>query len=221
MLKAPLYLSLVDFDTWSILNASVYGCVQPLPPTVHTGRLMYSSSMSANTTWMFAHVDDETQRAGYHLAKMEREREHQKGGFNTDLFNLLEHLSHIITGDFVGYAFNSGVPTVGDQGMALAALLVARYTNKDDNVWDVRTTRHQLLCLPMATVGWGRNYVTVAEQSGTQYETVVETMENITYLVDDCVLLYDRQWMTTPGESSKLAVQLSLVCASASCGFSR
>ena len=172
-----------------------------MPALVHTGTVLCAAGIErVINTWMWNHVESETVRAAVIAGKATRR----------DTTRVVENMSALVTGDASGHAFNGKTTTSIDQGVALAALVVARFSTEGTTIWDLCAAR-KLLALPMAAVGMGRNYVCIQANRKAEYNKMVMHMQDIDYLKDDCAMLYDGRWDADKNAYYKLTVTTLLL----------
>ena len=145
------------------------------------------SDETVNNTFIFAHVEDESLRLEADLAKAILNTPPLRG-----IQRVLADMIDFVQGKALGNAFNSLLAGPVDEDMALAALVVARFSQAGGVVWDLCKQR-PLKALPMACVVMGRKYVCIGG-GPPHYDKMVDIMQTVTYLKDDCKRLYDGRW---------------------------
>ena len=199
--QQPVYINIGGFASYVHTAAGVMSSVSPMPALVHTGTVQSADGTeSVKNTWIWNHVESETARAEVIAGK----------ATHRDTTRVLENMSALVTGDASGHAFNSKTTTIIDQGVALAALVVARFSTQGTTIWDLCDAR-KLLALPMAAVGMGRNYVCIQANRKAEYNKMVMHMQDIDYLKDDCAMLYDGRWDADTNAYYKLTVTTLLL----------
>ncbi len=205
---------------WLALSSSAAGIAQVLPPSIHTTKvfdIMDNNKAHICNTWIYAQVDSVSRAKDLTPSSVQ----HMSDGADVvpsqvEATKILDDMAPIMRGDPRGHAFvNTGTHSM-DAGSALAAFVVARYSNKGDIIWDLCKAR-PLLSLPMAVVGQERNYVCVTGNRGgpKAYDQMVNHMYNMQFLLNECSTgpnaVYDGHWDTDANVFNKLSVRPSIL----------
>jgi hypothetical protein len=208
----PVFVSLVSYSEWLVLSQSVQSGVPSLPPTVYTGYITTAKGKDrVSNTWIFAWVDS-VSRAKQYCKTPEDRRTAFKSAKDTTLADditekLLVSLTPLMVGDRAGHSFVGQEDTTIDEGPSLASLLVERYTNPCETVWDLCKNR-PLISLPMAAMVAERYYVAVAGPGITPYQKMVKCMQDVNFLKDNCDVLYDGKWAACEGNYHRTPVSI-------------
>jgi hypothetical protein len=148
-------------------------------------------------------VDDEDARSRY---TMRSEGPSPALGKPCDTRDVLAQMGPLVTGDSQGHAFYSPVVTHGDAGLALAAFVLARYSDEGSTVWDLCSER-PLMAFPAAAITMNRNYVCLSAPYPV-YDKMADILVNVSYLNGECDLLGGDTWRTEGPLSNQLTVGL-------------
>ena len=210
----PLYVSMATFEECARLNVDATAGVHSLPTLMHMGnRLEVKGDTErelVENTFVWSHVEDNAQRKAHMQRYANLPKNTQNPSIN-DTRKVLQDMNALVTGSAYGVAFVSKITNYDDPGVALAALVVAMFSSPGGTIWDL-TKKPPLKALPMAALVLGRNYVRLEERF---YRTMIDTMDDITYLREDCRGLFDGRWHEDTKEYSLLTVNHSFcVCMS-------
>ena len=206
-MEQPLYVSLTDFQGWLALQGATSRGVPGMAPLVHTNTQKQPGSEAdmVENTWIFNRINDEAGRQAWSLpspldqkpATLDRLR---------DARRVLTYMTPLIEGSPLGHSFctTSDAPTC--KGIALAQLVVSRFSREGTTIWDLCKTR-PLQALPMAALAMGRNYVCVSG-AAPLYDEMVDNMENISFLLGGCASIFDGRWDSNENTNHKLSVML-------------
>jgi hypothetical protein len=110
----------------------------------------------------------------------------------------------------MGDAFFNPECSHRDPGVALAALVVARFSHEKDVIWDLTTPSHPaLMALPSAALAMGRSYVILGGEIDRLYDMKCDFMSNIEYVLHGFDLI--QGWAGGGANLNKLSVRLGCV----------
>lgn len=130
-IQQPLYVSLTDYETCLAMMVASQRGVPALPPLIHTASVRSVKGVEELVnTWSFSRVDDASERMNI-----------TKAPPSPDTISVLCNMSALLDGAGKGHAFTSklNVASPVDAGVALASLIVARFSAKGATIWDLCT----------------------------------------------------------------------------------
>jgi hypothetical protein len=155
-------------------------------------------------------VDNEAERTRRHLPQQLDDSAPARENLR-DMRDVLTKMAPLLAGCAKGNAFHSVHSNQARYSTGVASLLVARCSREGETIWNL-CTDPTMQALPMAALAMKRNYVCLAA-SDHNYPRMVDAMENITFLLDDCRLLFDGFWEYDEGAYHAPAVHLcSPIC---------
>jgi hypothetical protein len=204
--EPPVYVTLATYDEWVKLQAAVakngVPVMEPIVLTCQQATADEDGEDITGNVWVFAHVADAT-------------RSSILGVYAGDEASVVGSMQRLMVGlpSGSGFVCPYGTNYKLNGGIALSALVIARYSRFRNTVWDLCNTR-LLQALPMAVIGLGRNYVCVGGsraqvQGPSQYDTMVDTMHTTCFLSKTCEDYFDGDWSTNSGAHYKLTVMLT------------